>query len=316
MSTSLAPEPQRSRPGGLRGRARRHLRARALGGEAAAPAAVRDARRLARGDDGGGARGTAPTSSGVDQGPSRSRRQGGARRDDDRGFQGGAGERRSRSAVRGGIRRFHRLNDAYRAKFGNAVHRLRAAAQQGFDPAPIRASPAKTARTAEPKAALDRDVPHRGAAARPAGRGRRHAQGERARCRPTCSIPMRGHPAAGVAIELLELSDDGDAALASRAPATNRDGRTDQPLIGGRPVPIGRYELRFHVGDYFARAGRAAQRPALPRRGAGAILRSPSRKATITCRCWSRPGAIPLTAAVDDWSAETDRRIGKSGQIA
>ena len=24
---------------------------------------------------------------------------------------------------------------------------------------------------------------------------------------------------------------------------TNSDGRTDQPLIGGRPVPIGRYEL-------------------------------------------------------------------------
>ena len=36
---------------------------------------------------------------------------------------------------------------------------------------------------------------------------------------------------------------------------TNADGRTDQPLIGGRPVPIGRYELTFSVGKYFA--GRA-----------------------------------------------------------
>ena len=36
---------------------------------------------------------------------------------------------------------------------------------------------------------------------------------------------------------------------------TNLEGRTDQPLIGGRPIPIGRYELRFHVGDYFARLG-------------------------------------------------------------
>jgi 2-oxo-4-hydroxy-4-carboxy-5-ureidoimidazoline decarboxylase len=33
---------------------------------------------------------------------------------------------------------------------------------------------------------------------------------------------------------------------------TNSDGRTDQPLIGGRPVPIGRYELVFSVGKYFA----------------------------------------------------------------
>jgi 2-oxo-4-hydroxy-4-carboxy-5-ureidoimidazoline decarboxylase len=33
---------------------------------------------------------------------------------------------------------------------------------------------------------------------------------------------------------------------------TNADGRTDAPLIGGRPVPIGRYELTFRVGKYFA----------------------------------------------------------------
>jgi len=36
---------------------------------------------------------------------------------------------------------------------------------------------------------------------------------------------------------------------------TNSDGRTDRPLIGGRPVPIGRYELNFAVGDYFAARG-------------------------------------------------------------
>ena len=63
-----------------------------------------------------------------------------------------------------------------------------------------------------------------------------------------------GHPAAGVMLELAELSDDGERREVASA-ATNRDGRTDAPLIGGRPVPIGRYELRFHVGDYFARRG-------------------------------------------------------------
>jgi len=63
-----------------------------------------------------------------------------------------------------------------------------------------------------------------------------------------------GAPAAGVKIELLELSAGGERCLIASA-VTNRDGRTDRPLIGGRPLPIGRYELRFHVGDYFARLG-------------------------------------------------------------
>jgi 2-oxo-4-hydroxy-4-carboxy-5-ureidoimidazoline decarboxylase len=62
-----------------------------------------------------------------------------------------------------------------------------------------------------------------------------------------------GRPAAGVAIELLELSANGEPRVIARA-TTNRDGRTDEPLIGGRPLPIGRYELRFHVADYFAGA--------------------------------------------------------------
>jgi 2-oxo-4-hydroxy-4-carboxy-5-ureidoimidazoline decarboxylase len=62
----------------------------------------------------------------------------------------------------------------------------------------------------------------------------------------------RGLPAEGVRIELLELSRDAEPRLLA-SPASNRDGRTDEPLIGGRPLPIGRYELRFHVGDYFAR---------------------------------------------------------------
>ena len=61
-------------------------------------------------------------------------------------------------------------------------------------------------------------------------------------------------PAAGISIELTELSDLGEARVVARA-TTNQDGRTDQPLIGGRPVPIGRYELTFHVGAYFADRG-------------------------------------------------------------
>jgi 2-oxo-4-hydroxy-4-carboxy-5-ureidoimidazoline decarboxylase len=60
-----------------------------------------------------------------------------------------------------------------------------------------------------------------------------------------------GKPAAGIAIELVELSELGSSRVVTRT-ITNNDGRTDQPLIGGRPVPIGRYELTFSVGKYFA----------------------------------------------------------------
>src|SRR6266851_1892459 len=60
-----------------------------------------------------------------------------------------------------------------------------------------------------------------------------------------------GRPAAGVAVELVELSELGASRLVTRT-VTNADGRTDRPLIGDRPVPIGHYELTFSVGDYFA----------------------------------------------------------------
>src|SRR6266481_6269025 len=63
-----------------------------------------------------------------------------------------------------------------------------------------------------------------------------------------------GRPAAGVAVELVELSELGASRVVTRA-ITNADGRTDAPLIGGAPVPIGRYELCFSVGNYFAARG-------------------------------------------------------------
>jgi 2-oxo-4-hydroxy-4-carboxy-5-ureidoimidazoline decarboxylase len=61
-----------------------------------------------------------------------------------------------------------------------------------------------------------------------------------------------GKPAAGIAVELVELSDLGPSRVVTRT-VTNSDGRTDQPLIGGRPVPIGKYELAFSVAEYFAK---------------------------------------------------------------
>jgi 2-oxo-4-hydroxy-4-carboxy-5-ureidoimidazoline decarboxylase len=60
-----------------------------------------------------------------------------------------------------------------------------------------------------------------------------------------------GRPAESVVVELVELSDLGARRVVTRT-ITNADGRTDRPLIYSRPVPIGRYELTFGVGDYFA----------------------------------------------------------------
>jgi 2-oxo-4-hydroxy-4-carboxy-5-ureidoimidazoline decarboxylase len=63
-----------------------------------------------------------------------------------------------------------------------------------------------------------------------------------------------GRPANGLWLALRELSDHDDPWLIARV-CTNADGRTDAPLISGRPVPIGRYELLFAVGDYYAERG-------------------------------------------------------------
>ena len=62
-----------------------------------------------------------------------------------------------------------------------------------------------------------------------------------------------GRPAVGIAVELYEFA--GEQAHRIVTAVTNADGRTDRPLIGDRPLPIGRYELRFAVGDHFRSRG-------------------------------------------------------------
>jgi len=62
-----------------------------------------------------------------------------------------------------------------------------------------------------------------------------------------------GVPAEGVAVTLVELSEAGERSVASAV--TNQNGRTDAPLIAGRPIPRATYELRFGLGDYFRGRG-------------------------------------------------------------
>jgi 2-oxo-4-hydroxy-4-carboxy-5-ureidoimidazoline decarboxylase len=69
-----------------------------------------------------------------------------------------------------------------------------------------------------------------------------------------------GRPAAGVKIELYEIGASASSLIAEAM--TNADGRTDKPLLSGEPLRVGRYELRFHVGEYFAKRNVALPEPA------------------------------------------------------
>jgi len=144
--------------------------------------------------------------------------------------------------------RFHRLNGAYREKFGIpfiicARRHGKESILQQFE------RRSQNGKAAETKAALDEIF-------------RIAALRLDQRIEAVDRLAVHGHlsthvldthsgcPAAGVMIELVELSADSEQRVVVRA-TTNRDGRSEAPLIAGRPVPIGRYELRFHIGDYF-----------------------------------------------------------------
>ena len=71
-----------------------------------------------------------------------------------------------------------------------------------------------------------------------------------------------GRPACGMRIELHEAGPAGRRRL--REAETDHDGSTAAALLEGEPLRIGRYELCFHVGDYFRRSGvEAADEPFL-----------------------------------------------------
>ena len=134
---------------------------------------------------------------------------------------------------------FHRLNDAYREKFGMPFiicvrrHSKDSILQQ-FE------RRLQNTMSAETETALGEIV--RIAALRLDQRIEA-ADGLEVHGRLSTHVldTQAGRPAAGVTIELLELSANGEQRMIARA-KTNRDGRTDEPLIAGRPLPIGRYE--------------------------------------------------------------------------
>jgi len=63
----------------------------------------------------------------------------------------------------------------------------------------------------------------------------------------------RGLPAAQVLVDVCIVHGSHHEPLSSAT--TNAQGRTDTPLIARDRLERGVYELTFHVGDYFRRAG-------------------------------------------------------------
>lgn len=70
---------------------------------------------------------------------------------------------------------------------------------------------------------------------------------------------VNGGPAAGVEIELQRL--DGSEWTSLLRVRTNKDGRTDEPVLSGAPFKAGTYMLTFHVGAYFKSRGTPAADP-------------------------------------------------------
>jgi 2-oxo-4-hydroxy-4-carboxy-5-ureidoimidazoline decarboxylase len=149
------------------------------------------------------------------------------------------------------FRRFHRLNDAYKQKFGfpfmicvrrHSRDSILAEFERRLGDDPAR----------EFAAALQEVsyITRLRVAAKVTGAGMPKVDG---RLSTHVLDTDAGRPAMGVAIELFAW--DGERAHRLATAVTNADGRTDQPLSGGRPVPIGRYELRFAIGNHFRSRG-------------------------------------------------------------
>jgi 2-oxo-4-hydroxy-4-carboxy-5-ureidoimidazoline decarboxylase len=147
--------------------------------------------------------------------------------------------------------RFHLLNDAYKAKFGFpfivCVRRhTRDSILAQFERR-LRHEPAAEFATAVQEVFF---ITRLRVASLVSGEGMPRVNG---RLSTHVLDTGAGRPAVGMAIELFEFS--GESAHRIGGAATNAGGRTDAPLIADRPLPIGRYELRFAVGAHFRTRG-------------------------------------------------------------
>ncbi|PZR01116.1 MAG: hydroxyisourate hydrolase [Cereibacter sphaeroides] len=67
----------------------------------------------------------------------------------------------------------------------------------------------------------------------------------------------RGKPAAAIRLRLFRLTGESRRLVAEAV--TNTDGRTDAPLLSGKEMVAGSYEIVFAAGDYFRASWRASE---------------------------------------------------------
>lgn len=60
---------------------------------------------------------------------------------------------------------------------------------------------------------------------------------------------MHGVPGADILVELFRI--EGDSVTKIKTVTTNFDGRTDEPVLEGEAFTTGKYQLVFHVADYY-----------------------------------------------------------------
>ncbi len=69
-----------------------------------------------------------------------------------------------------------------------------------------------------------------------------------------------GRPAAGIKLELFSV--DGEQHTLIKAVTCNADGRCDEALLEDETMVSGKFELRFHVAEYFRATGIDLPEPA------------------------------------------------------
>lgn len=147
--------------------------------------------------------------------------------------------------------RFHRLNDAYRAKFGFPF--IVCVRRHTRDSILAQFERRLRHDAATEFAAAMKEIffiTRLRVAAKVTGEGMPKVNG---RLSTHVLDTHAGRPAQRITVELYEFA--GERAHRIATAITNADGRTDAPLIADRPLPIGRYELRFAIGDHFRSRG-------------------------------------------------------------
>ena len=191
--------------------------------------------------------------------------------------------------------RFHRLNDAYKAKFGFPFIDLRAPSHARFDPGAVRAPAGRTTPATEFAAALQEVFFITRLRVAAQGDGRGHAGGERPAQHPCARHPCR--PSGGRrrdrALRVRRRKSPSYSVGYNECRRPHRPAADRRPAVADRPL---RTALRRRQPLSQQGYRRAAIRPSST--SCLCAFPSPSRRGIITSHCSARPGATRPIAEV------------------